>query len=342
MSKEQIRTSSKNGAIIEKQEERNMAIDLTTLNTTEIIPQNTHKTASTYRIDQNKIKENWEEKTASATNLIEESKKNGSYRESAVLDGSGIGNISAGKGIYCNYSSDAFFRKDMPLLADEKGNYTIGGVKFTREELEECRAVMKAAVDGIGCGIGKNANIDYRNYAEMEIAAGGVRQYAGEKLTEQQAEVVNKAMQEYNDALIKLEKDTLERAGVVKINGSDVSQYYGKAQPISQKAIERAHKLNKNSKMGNSALGTVQSATNDDLINRIRDLFSKIDYSDSASFDSAKDKYKEYITPTKVVLGATLTDGSLPRALDYDVSGLQNMFRNMMNAIRYHSVDYRL
>ena len=57
-----------------------MAIDLTTLNTTEIIPQKVYNLNNSYKADQNKIRENWEEKKATAIDLIEESKKNGTYR----------------------------------------------------------------------------------------------------------------------------------------------------------------------------------------------------------------------------------------------------------------------
>ena len=266
-----------------------MAIDLTTLNTTEIIPQKVYNLNNSYKADQNKIRENWEEKKATAIDLIEESKKNGTYRESASLEGTGVSGLTAGKGAYCNYSLDAFFRKDMPLLSDDNGNFTVGGATFTREELEECRAVMKAAVDGIGCGIGKNTNIDYRNYAEMEIAAGGVRAYASENLTEKQAAVVNKAMKEYNDALIKHEKDTLERAGTIDISGSDVSKYYGKAQPIPKEMLDRIHSFNSNSKLNSGDVGTIQSATNEDLISKIRDMFSKLDYSDNSSLDTVSE-----------------------------------------------------
>ena len=319
-----------------------MAIDLTTLNTTEIIPQKVYNSYNSYKADQDKIRENWEEKKASATDLIEESKKNGSYRESASLEGAGVIGITAGKGAYCNYSLDAFFRKDMPLLSDDNGNFTVGGATFTREELEECRAVMKAAVDGIGCGIGKNTNIDYRNYAEMEIAAGGVRAYASENLTEKQAAVVNKAMKEYNDALIRHEKDMLERAGTIDISGSDVSKYYGKAQPIPKEMLDRIHSFNSNSKLNSGDVGTIQSATNEDLISKIRDMFSKLDYSDSSSLDTVSEKYKEYITPAKMSLGVSSANGYLSQALNQDILGFQSLFKNMMNVIRYRSIDFRM
>ena len=319
-----------------------MAIDLTTLNTTEIIPQKVYKLNNSYKADQNKIRENWEEKKATATDLIGESKQNGSYRESASLEGAGVIGITAGKTAYCNYSLDAFFRKDMPLQSDDNGNFTVGGATFTREELEECRAVMKAAVDGIGCGIGKNTTIDYKNYAEMEIAAGGVRAYAVENLTEKQAAVVNKAMQEYNDALIKLEKDTLERAGAVDITESELSNYYGKAQPIPKEMLDRIYSFNSNSKLNSGDAGTIQSATNEDLINRIRDIFSNLDYSDSSSLDPVTEKYKEFIAPAKRALGVSSSNGYLSQVLNQDVSGFQNLFRNMINIVRYSSIDFKL
>ena len=319
-----------------------MAIDLTTLNTTEIIPQRVSNSSVPYKVNQNLLKEKFEEKKTSAVNLIEESKKNGSYRESASLKGEGVSGITAGKGAYCNYSLDAFFRKDMPLLSDENDNFTIGGATFSREELEECRNVMKAAVDGIGCGIGKNSNIDYKNHAEMEIAAGGVREYASKNLTEKQAAVINKAMQEYNDALIKLEKDTLERVGAVDVTGSELSKYYGKAQPISKEILDSIHNMNKETKLKNGDVGTTQSATNQELINKIRDMFSKLDYSDSSSINPAVEKYKDYVTPAKLALGVSSDGGYLSQVLNQDASGLNTMFKNMMNIIGYHAVDYKL
>ena len=51
----------------------------------------------------------------------------------------------------------------MPLVCGVDGNFMVGGAVFSREELEECRAVMKAATNCIGCGIGKNADISYVN-----------------------------------------------------------------------------------------------------------------------------------------------------------------------------------
>ena len=318
-----------------------MAIDLTTLNVPGILPQKVYDSYTPNKTEKKLINDNWEEKKASAMDLIEQSKKNGSYRESASLNGAGVSGITAGKGTYCNYSLDAFFREEMPIVSDENDSFTIGGAMFSREELEECRAVMKAAVDGIGCGIGKKTNIDYRNYAEMEIAAGGVRAYASENLTESQAAVVNKAMQEYNDALIKLEKDTLERAGAVDVTGSEMSKYYGKAQPISKETLEWIHGMNKDSKLRSGAAATVQSATNEDLINKIRDMFSKLDYSDSSSINSLLERYSEYVTPAKLAFGVSNSGGYLAQALSQDAAGLQNQFKNMLNIIRYRSIDYK-
>ena len=320
-----------------------MSINLYSLETTEIVPQKANNTNYSYRINQSAIKENWDETKASSKNLIEESKQNGSYRESVSLEGAGLEGIKAGKGAYCNYSSDAFFRKDMPLITDSEGNYTVGGQIFTKEELEECRTVLKAAADSIGCGIGKNANISYKNYAEMGIAVNAVKEYASQNLTEKQAAVVNKAMQEYNEALVQLENDTLARAGAVQVTGTRASEYYGMGQPISKDVLDHVRSTMgvTDGKLTGGTISATNSATNKELIGKISDAFSNADITDKSSVDDLMEKYKKLVTPAYMAYG-NYGGSDLARILGQDVSGFRSQIANMLNAIKYHAVDYRV
>ena len=95
-----------------------MAINLFTLDTPEIPHQKVKKLGDSYRADQSSIKDNWEEIKASAKgDLIEKSKKNGYYRESGAIyeSSSEYKPAQCANGGFCNYQSDAFFRKDMQI-----------------------------------------------------------------------------------------------------------------------------------------------------------------------------------------------------------------------------------
>ncbi len=320
-----------------------MAIDLYSLNVPEAhITRASETQTPVYKANSAKLTENWEEKKSQAKDLVEESKQNGSYRESVSLEGAGLAGIKA-SGTYCNYSNDVFFRKDMPYVTDSNGNYTVGGETFTKEELEECRTVLQAAADSIGCGIGKNANISYKNYAEMGIAVNAVNEYASKNLTEKQAAVVNKAMQDYNDALVKLEKDTLARAGAVQVTGTEASEYYGMGQPISKEVLDsvRSSMGVTNGKLTAGTISATNSATNKELIGKIRDAFSNTDITDQVSVDELMEKYKKLVTPAYMAYG-NYSSSNLASILNGDISGFQNQIKNLMYAVRYHKTDFRV
>ena len=326
-----------------------MAINLFTLDTPETVPQKVYKLGDYAKIDQSNITENWDEIKASAKgDLIEESKKNGYYRESGAVyeSSSTLKPAATANGGVCNYQSDAFFKKDMPLVCGVDGNFMVGGAVFSKEELEECRAVMKAAANGIGCGIGKNADISYVNYAEMEIAANSVSAYASKNLNEKQAAVVNKAMKEYNDALTKLEEDTLSRKKAVEEKERQIAaaKQYELSQPASSGVYDTVNKHSggSSSTKDKEDIGTTPSGRNKELIGKIKNLFSNIDISDAGSWDPIMEKYKELVTPAYLAFGWNSSNGTLARMLNRDVSGFKSFMTNMMNAMHYRAIDYKL
>ena len=190
---------------------------------------------------------------------------------------------------------------------------------------------------------GKNANISYKNYAEMGIAVNAVNEYASKNLTEKQAAVVNKAMQDYNDALVKLEKDTLARAGAVQVTGTETSEYYGMGQPISKEVLDsvRSSMGVTNGKLTAGIISATNSATNKELIGKIRDAFSNTDITDQASVDEQMEKYKKLVTPAYMAYG-NYSSSNLTSILNGDISGFQNQIKNLMYAVRYHKTDFRV
>lgn len=323
-----------------------MAINLLSLNCSEATLVRPENQPAVYRLNADKMKENWEQLKSESKDLIQISRESASYESSVSLEE--LKNLGELNQNYCNYSSDVFFQKNMPQITTD-GSYMVGGVNFSKDELEQCRMVMKTAVDGIDCGIGKNTNIDYKNYAQMGIAVSSVKTFASENLTEEQAAVVNRAMQEYNEALINLEKETLSGSNYVDSKYADFSDYYGKERVLGDSEIDAINKLKEQlsritgryyapSQKGMTAV--VQSATNQELIDEITDLFSDLDCMDEQSVNIATEKYKELMKPAYVAYGMNDMHGSLAKILNEDVSKFKSQISNMLMAVKYHATDY--
>lgn len=323
-----------------------MAINLRSLNLPEATLIKPEKTPLSYRLNTDKIKENWDEIKADSKCLGHISLEGASY-ESSVPTGT-VENTGGLKQI-TNYSLDAFFRKDMPKITTD-GKYMVGGETFTEEELQQCRMVMKSAVDGIGCGIGKGINIDYRNYAQMGIAVSTVKTYAAENLTEEQAAVVNKAMQSYNEALINLEKEVCSGSDYVQTD-YECSEYYGLGHVLSDTEIDFINEFKEEiTKLTGKEyeptvgikIGVVGSATNQELIGQITDLFSNMDSTDEKSIDAVMARYRELIKPAYIAKGWDETPGALTRNINQDIENFKKQMTQILIAANYHATDYSI
>lgn len=325
-----------------------MAIDLFSLDKQEATLIRPQIQPKTYRLNTDKIKENWEELKSQSKCLGQISKEAASY-ESSIPAGE-VKNLGELNRNYTNYSSDVFFRKKTPQTSAD-GNYMIGGVNFTKEEMERCRVVMQAAADSIGCGIGKNTNIDYKNYAEMGIAVSAVKTFAEENLTEEQANVLNKAMQEYNQALIDLEQQTFAQGNYVDCTHKGLSDYYGKERVLSDGEIEVLNTLKEEiskitgryySPSVSGATAHIASATNEEVIGEVSELFSNMDVKDEESVNKAVTKYTELMKPVYTAYGMNDTHGSLSRVLKSDAANFKKQISNILMAINYRETDYSI
>lgn len=317
-----------------------MAINLFSLNASQATLIKPEGSTPFYKISTDKIKADLK---ANSKDLLQTSNEGVSYENTISLDGLKFdGEL---KRTYSNYSKDVFFRKDMPQVMTD-GGYMVSGVKFSKEELEQCRMVMKAAADGIGNGVG---NIDYENYARMGIAISGVKSFASEKLTEEQAQVVNKAMQEYNEALINAEKEIMSGDDYVDSNYENLSDYYGKAHVFNDGEIEALNNLKKElgritgreyrpTQKGDTAV--VQSATNQKLISEITNLFANADISDEQEMNDVMEKYKALMKPAYTAYGMNDSHGSLTRVLNDDVAEFRKQMASITAAAKYQAVSY--
>jgi hypothetical protein len=250
-----------------------------------------------------------------------------------------------------DYSVSAFFRADMPKQKNADGTYSISGVDFSEEELVKARTVMKAAVDGISAGSGKNSTLDYRNYAEMEIAESSVNQYAKDNFNEEQQKVIAKAMKEYNAGLEELQQQTLSNMNLVDNHYGEISNYYGKSQIADQNLADAINNLKeKISKVTGQSFrkseagevsGFVQTATNTELINNIKSVFSNIDINDEASVAKAMKQYQELVKPVYRANDPT-NPGSVNRMLQSDTNAFTQMIEKIKTSQAYRRIDFSI
>lgn len=105
-----------------------------------------------YRIDQAKVKDSFKYGKTLSKDVVELSKEALTYKGN--LNPDEIKNDSDVRKVSVDHTLDAFFRKNLPSASSD-GNYSIGGVTFSKEEFEKARLVMNEATAGIGCGVGK-------------------------------------------------------------------------------------------------------------------------------------------------------------------------------------------
>lgn len=326
---------------IKFKEDKHMAINLSTLNLSEaVLVRPTNIQPVSYRLNQDKIKENWETLKAQSKPLL---KVDPQFQE-AVSKIEALPEVERVQ----NYSVETFFRKNLPSVTDGDGNYTIRGVKFTKEELEQCNMVMRTAVEGIGSGIGECANIDYRNYAQIGIATSGVRSYAAEYLNDEQAAVVNGAMEEYRQALLDSQEKWLAKQELVDTPYDGLTDYYGISRVFGEDEIEIFNTMKKklaemNGKeyvpFDSDYASVVTVATNRELIEGIETIFSDINPKDGTSMQSAMEQYKKLMSPAYIAHGINDNHGSLTNVLNKDISEFQKQMNSILAAVTYRPVN---
>lgn len=239
--------------------------------------------------------------------------------------------------------------------------YDIDGVKFTNEEMKACKEVVKNAISALPT---KGSDLDYKDYAAMGIAQNMVSTYANENLTDEQADIVNKSMEEYLNGLVQTEKERQNSQGYFTDDtegmGStgNLNKYYNVRSKLSDNAAETLKKQIKNLPEQTRATlfdnleaatqrgSVVQSASDKNLASTIKALFENMDIKDEKSVNNAMKQYKSLITPAYQASGINNTShsNSLTDILNNDVGSFVTQIANAKAVIGNvgNSLDYTI
>ena len=225
--------------------------------------------------------------------------------------------------------------------------YDVDGVYFTNEEMKACKEVAKNAIAALPT---KGSDLDYEDYAAMGIAANMVNTYATEHLTEEQAEVVNKSINDYLDSLVQAEKERHARSGYLidDIEGigitGELNKYYAIRQQLSEGAAESLRSqitsnlpentrstLLDNLEHASKQGSVVQSASNKQLADSIRTLFQNFNLKDRNAVNDTFARYREIMLSVYRANGIenTMNHDSLSHVLEQDVN---RFFTQISNA----------
>ena len=211
--------------------------------------------------------------------------------------------------------------------------YEIDGVTFTNAQMKACKEVVRNAISALPA---KGSDLDYKDYASMGIATNMVSSYAKENLTEEQAAVINKSMEEYINSLTQAQKErqnsqgyfTDEQEGVG--NTGNLNTYYNTRMKLSDKAADSLKSQMANLEGATQRGSVVQSASNKELSSTIKTLFQNVDMKDEKALNATMKQYRELMTPVYQASGIrnTANNNSLTNVLDQDISRFVKQIAN--------------
>lgn len=318
-----------------------MAINISALNTTEIIPEMIKRpeTIGMFKHDANEIRDKFAQ-----------AKENGQIVDLLEISGvskeqlNAMASADGPKRTGASYSIDSFFRKDLPQMKNGDGSYTIAGVKFSEDELVRARNVMNESVSELQYKV----TLDYSDYAKMSIAESAVNSFAKDNFSKEQQDVIARAMKEYNAGLEERQAKSLSKSNVVDNDYGELSKYYGKSQVINQSLADEMNKLKEEisrltghtftKTVAGEAPGIIISATNRELINNIKDTFSNVNLNDEDQVNSTMKKYRELMRPAYLAGSYIKRDDD--SALYRDTDSFMKMINTLKLSMTAAHVDY--
>lgn len=226
--------------------------------------------------------------------------------------------------------------------------YEVDGVLFSAEEITSMREALRdvfASVKNPG------SNLVYSDYAKMGIAENVTRFYAEKNLSEEQTEVIMKAVSEHMDQVI----DGEAKAEIVNEN-----LYYGKR--YTGEAYERLHRMcleaakeavanadfysaEKKKRYAEFAemrsdthTGIVVSASNIELTNSLRSGFANLDFENEDELQTFFKQYQGWMKPAYLEINGT--SKAAAEHISEDIASYKKQYKDLTARVLAASVPH--
>lgn len=190
-----------------------------------------------------------------------------------------------------NYHVSYLYKTDLPIQRNDEGVYRIGKANFTEEEFDAAQSLVKGM-----CSQLKTGYLSYRDYAKMEMAESLVDKVASANFSEEQVAVINKAMRDYNERLIKTQNSMLASTRHKENEDSVSGKYFGIMAEVPKEVID-LHKGLYGDIFNGDDWASTDVATNQDLIDSLRSVIRDTDVTDKSNVDMLKSAYIDLMKP---------------------------------------------
>ena len=219
-----------------------------------------------------------------------------------------------------NHSVSALYRSDIPISTNADGVYRIGKVDFSEKEFESARDLVTGMASQL-----KQGTLSYNDHTKMALAESLVDKCAAASFSDDQRQVIVKAMKDYNDRLIDRNNELISKSGYVKNDDKSAGQYWGLKQTIPEPAKDEMEKLFGRRPASASAVTSV--ATNQELIERLQQKVKETDLTEKAGLDEFKVFYQSVMKPAYDAQYPDEMRSDSRAAIDMDLNGSEGMLK---------------
>lgn len=218
-----------------------------------------------------------------------------------------------------NYHVSYLYKTELPIQKNDEGVYRIGKVDFTEEEFGAAQSLIK----GMGSQL-KTGYLSYRDYAKMEMAETLVDKTASVNFNEEQVAVINKAMRDYNERLIKTQNSMLASTPHRENEDSASGKYFGIMAEVPREVMD-VHKGLYGDRFSGTNLASTDVATNQDLTDSLRSSIRDTDVTDKSSVERLKSTYRDMMRPVYSVQYPFQRSADVSDVISRDVDDLMKM-----------------
>lgn len=235
--------------------------------------------------------------------------------------------------------------------ASDNATYTVDGVKFSAEEMTSIREALSDVFASVKRPGG---TLVYSDYAKMGIAENVVRSYAEKNLTEEQAEVIMKAVSEHMDQVIDEEPE----AEIM-----DENLYYGKRitdeqsqrayrmileaskefvanSPFYSEEKKKRHAEYVDMKLNtNTHTGITLSASNTKLTNSLRSGFANLDFENEDELQTFFKQYQDWMKPAYLEVHGGSGEFAAEHIAE-DITLYKKQYKDLMRSVLAASVTH--
>ena len=219
-----------------------------------------------------------------------------------------------------NHSVSALYRSDIPISTNADGVYRIGKVDFSEKEFESARDLVTGMASQL-----KQGTLSYNDHTKMALAESLVDKCAAASFSEDQRQVIVKAMKDYNARLIDRNNDLISKPDYVKNDDESAGQYWGLKQTIPEPAKDEMEKLFGRRPASASAVTSV--ATNQELIERLQQKVKETDLTEKAGLDEFKVFYQSVMKPAYDAQYPDEMRSDSRAAIDLDLNGSEGVLK---------------